>query len=294
MKCFVSASACVLVTLVVLSSCKNSSSLDSSAKSDWENPAEDDKARSYVVDWSCEPKQFGQKAEKVVAYQEEYCEWKTEKTTDNEKVCRFTSSFDDSRDFSLNSRGETPFNTIPAALYLVSSCAENATSRLEKNLGIGKLCAGLPDACVAERNSDPEICDKVRWVTKERFEKRLDYCVDQLPVVESQKTDRPLMQFGLLTELPENCSYATDDQTEVKCTIPKEEDCFSIAGQLRVGLRVYTKAAGSKAELPNSNACYQPMISEVPSEEESAENSLDNPSQISSRPAIPRPNVNAQ
>lgn len=264
------------LTFLLLAACKNSASQDSVTKSDWEKEAEADKARSYVVDWSCEPKQFGRAAEKTVEYQEEYCEWRVEKTTKTEKVCRFTSSFDETRDFSLNSRGQTPFNTIGAARYLVDSCADNATDRLEKKLGSGKLCSGLPDACVAERNSDPEICDKIRWTTKERFEKRLDYCVDQLPVRDSDKTETPFMQFGLLTDLPENCSFATEDKTEVLCTVAKNEDCFSVAGQLRVGLRVYTKAADSEAELPIADACYQPLITEVPEEETSEEISVTN------------------
>ncbi|MES2744700.1 MAG: hypothetical protein V4655_04695 [Bdellovibrionota bacterium] len=247
-------------------SCKDSSTDSSHVKSDWENAQEPDQTRTYVVDWSCEPKQYGKKAEKEVSYQEEYCEWKTVKTdkAKDEKTCRFTASFDTSRKFHLNSRDQTPFNTLEAALYLVESCADNATSRLEKGLGTGKLCAGLPDACVKERNSDPEICDKIRWTTKERFENRLDYCVDQLPVVANQRTEKPFLQFGLLTEIPANCQYTTDDKTELDCTVPAEESCFSVAGQLRVGLRVHTKPLDSKAELPSADACYQPLVTEIP------------------------------
>src|SRR6478609_4942390 len=112
----------------------------SQVKSDWEEPATKGKSRSYVVDWACEPKRYGAVAETAVKDQEEYCEWKVVKTTATEKTCRFTSSFDTKRDFYLNSRGKTSFNSISAARYLVDLCTENAEGRLKAGQTAGSLC----------------------------------------------------------------------------------------------------------------------------------------------------------
>jgi hypothetical protein len=259
-----------LAFLLILS-CTKTPTHPSSTKSDWENAQQADKSRTYVVDWSCEPKRFGSSAESNVGDQEEYCEWQTVKVENSERTCRFTTSFDTTRSFHLNSREETPFNTVDAARILVQSCAENATARLEKGLGTGKLCSDIPNDCVDGRNSDPEICDKIRWTTKERFEKRLDYCVDQLPTDSFQTTTKPLMQFGILTDIPANCRYTTDDKTEVDCTVPADESCFSIAGQLRVGLRVHTRPFDSEAKLPTDDACYRPSATQSTESTESRE-----------------------
>ena len=69
----------------------------------------------------------------------------------------------------------------------------------------------------------------------------------------------PAIAIGILTGLPENCTYATDDKTEVTCTVPAEDTCFSVAGQLRVGMRVQTKAKTDlAAKLPATRECYVP------------------------------------
>ncbi|MBC7531856.1 MAG: hypothetical protein H7318_09775 [Oligoflexus sp.] len=231
----------------------------SAVKSDWEEIATEGKSRSYAIDWACEPKRYGAASEKTIKDQEEYCEWKVVKTTATEKTCRFTTSFDETRDFYLNSRGKTPINSIGAARYLVDLCTKNATEHLEAGKTAGALCAGIPEGCVDGRNSDPEICTKVRWATGERFAGNIDFCVDKLIQRDSIILDEPLMQFGLLSELPENCTYATEDHTEVVCTVPVEDTCFSVAGQLRPGMRVQTKAkADTIATLPVARECYVP------------------------------------
>ncbi len=227
-------------------------------KSDWEELQVEGQTRSYVVDWSCEPKRFGSAAETAIKNQEEYCEWKTVKTTSTEKTCRFTSSFDRKRDFYLNSRGKTSVNSISAARYLVDLCAENALDRLQSGQTIGSLCNGVTSGCVNGRNSDPEICSKVRWAVGEKYKGNIDFCVDKLAARDSTLLDAPLMQFGLLVDIPENCQYSADDKTEVLCTIPAEDDCFSVAGQLRPGLRVQTKVKTGGAKLPAARECYVP------------------------------------
>jgi hypothetical protein len=231
----------------------------SEVKSDWEEPAVEGKPRSYVVDWACEPKRYGEASEKTVKNQEEYCEWKITKQTATEKTCRFTASFDRNRDFYLNSRGKTPINSISAARYLVDLCSNDAERRLKQGLSVGSLCSGIPEGCVSGRNSDPEICSKVRWATGERYKGNIDFCVDKLTQRDSIVLDQPLIQFGILTEIPENCTYATDDKTEVVCNVPAEDTCFSVAGQLRLGLRVQTKAkADTETKLPSTRECFVP------------------------------------
>jgi len=253
----------LMASLAALSfsfSCKESAMPTSASdvKSDWEELQVDGEARSYVIDWSCEPKRFGAKAEKTISNQEEYCEWKTEKVTDTEKTCRFTTSFNRKKDFFLNSRGKTSVNSISAARFLVDLCTENALRRLKSGQSVGTLCNGVSTGCVNGRNSDPEICSKVRWAVGERYNDRIDFCVDKLTQRDSTILPDPLMQFGLLVDIPDNCSYTSDDHTEVLCTVPAEDDCFSVAGQLRVGMRVQTKAKGSEAELPATRECYVP------------------------------------
>lgn len=230
----------------------------STQNSDWEGPEVKDKTRNFVVDWSCQPKRFGVTAETRVIGQEEYCEWQVVKETDDEKVCRFTSSFDKTRDFYLNSRGKTEFNTIGAARYLVDVCAGNALERLQKGKTVGSLCSGVSEGCVAGRNSDPEICSRVRWAVGERYNDKIDFCINNLAAGDEVESSEPLMQFGILTELPENCAFATDDKTEVLCTIPKEDDCFAISGELRLGLRVEVKPRESELTLGAAKQCYVP------------------------------------
>lgn len=261
-----------VLSLVACNKGDNKSASNSQVKSDWETVPEVDpnepidptipvvsKPKTYVIDWACEPKRYGSAAEANIKYQEEYCEWKTVKTTATEKTCRFTASFDTKRDFYLNSRGKTSVNSISAARYLVDVCNENAISRLEQGKSVGSLCTGVSSGCVNGRNSDPEICSKVRWAAGEKYAGNIDFCVDKLTQRDSILLPEPLMQFGLLTDLPENCTYATDDHTEVTCTVPAEDDCFSAAGQLRVGVRVQTVAAtDTLAELPATRECYRP------------------------------------
>lgn len=250
-----------IASLAFSFACKQESAPTSAStvKSDWEAVAVEGEARSYVIDWACEPKRYGAAAEKTIKNQEEYCEWKTVATTATEKTCRYTTSFDRTRDFYLNSRGKTPVNSISAARYLVDICAEDALQRLESGKSVGSLCTGVPQGCVNGRNSDPEICTKVRWATGEHYVGNIDFCVDKLTTRDSILLDEPLMQFGLLTELPENCSFATEDKTEVTCVIPPEDDCFSMTGQLRPGMRVQTKGAADElAVLPPTRECYRP------------------------------------
>ncbi len=246
------------ILLTLLSSCQEQPRTWSREKSDWEAPADTNELRNYIVDWACEPKQWGNAAEKKISGQDEYCEWRTEKVTTTEKQCRFTTSFDDSRDFSLNSRNQTPFNTIAAARYLVRDCNSIALKQIKAGKPAGKLCSGLTEGCKSSRNSDPEICDKVRWASSEKFAKRIDYCIDQLSPSDAVSTPQALISFGLLTDLPDNCVFNAEDHTEVLCTIPVEDDCFSVAGQLRPGLRVITKSSGSIATLPKSKQCFTP------------------------------------
>ena len=281
--------ALLLATLFLASACSNSDSTEESSstvKSDWLEEATPGGMRSYGIDWSCEPKQFGASAETKLNHQDEYCEWKVVKTTATEKLCRFTVSFDRSRDFYLNSRGKTPINSIAAARKLVRDCSGIALSRLKKGQSAGKLCSNLTSGCVAGRNSDPEICDKTRWATGERYKGNIDYCVDQLSPSDWTSTERPLMQFGVLTDIPENCEFADEEKTELLCTLPPKDTCFSIAGQIRVGLRVITKARAVAAEVPatfensedeeifgnsspaNGSGIETPLVEELPSTRE--------------------------
>ncbi|RZA27175.1 MAG: hypothetical protein EOP10_01110 [Proteobacteria bacterium] len=259
----------IMATLTLVSACNNSktdSEPTSDVKSDWSTEATPGGVRTYAIDWACEPKQYGSSAETKPAYQDEYCEWKTVRTTATEKQCRFTVSFDKSRDFFLNSRGKTPFNTISAARQIVRDCNGIALSRLKKGQTAGKLCSGITSGCVAGRNSDPEICDKTRWAVGEKYKGNIEFCVDQLAPSDFVSTPRPLMQFGVLADIPENCQYSDNTKTELLCTIPAEDDCFSIAGQIRVGLRVITKAASTDNELssaageslPAARECFTP------------------------------------
>jgi hypothetical protein len=266
--------ATLMATLALASACNGSkpaSESVSATQSDWLTQATPAGVRTYAIDWSCEPKQFGASAETKPAQQDEYCEWKTVRTTATEKQCRFTVSFDKSRDFHLNSRGKTPFNTISAARQIVRDCNDIALSRLKKGQTPGKLCSGITSGCVAGRNSDPEICDKTRWAVGEKYKGNIQFCVDQLSPSDLISTPRPLMQFGVLADIPENCEYSDNTKTELLCTIPAEDDCFSIAGQIRVGLKVVTKAlpgSGSSVEatggladtsgLPSSRECFTP------------------------------------
>jgi hypothetical protein len=264
----------LLASLAVLSlvACNNGdikSASNSQTQSDWETvPAAEptlptepavSKPKSYVIDWACEPKRYGVASEASIKYQEEYCEWKVVKTTASVKTCRFTTSFDNKRDFYLNSRGKTPVNSISAARYLVDLCNEDALYRLGQGKSVGSLCTGVPSGCVNGRNSDPEICSKVRWATGEKYNGNIDFCVDKLTQRDSIVLPEPLIQFGLLTDLPEGCTYATDDKTEVLCNIPAEDECFSVAGQLRPGMRVQTVATtDTLSELPAARECYRP------------------------------------
>lgn len=233
----------MLATLALASACNSSPSEQTSAtQSDWETPASAGGLRTYGIDWSCEPKQYGSSAETRVGNQDEYCEWKTVKTTATEKTCRFTVSFDTSRDFHLNSRGKTPFNSIPAARQLVQDCNSIALRRLKSGQAAGKLCSGIEDGCVSGRNSDPEICDKTRWAAGEKYKGNIEFCIDNLTPSGYSATSKPLMAFGVLADIPENCEYSDDEHTELLCTVPAEDTCFSIAGQIRVGLRVVTKS----------------------------------------------------
>ena len=255
MRRFLSSSLFVILAILALASaCNNSDTaeeLSSTVKSDWLGEASPAGVRSYGVDWSCEPKQFGASAETRIKNQDEYCEWKTVKTTATEKLCRFTVSFDRSRDFYLNSRGMTPVNSIAAARRLVKDCNNIALSRLKKGQTPGKLCSGINNGCVSGRNSDPEICDKIRWATGERYKGNIDYCVDQLSPNDWTSTEQALMQFGVVSDIPQNCEFADEEKTELLCTIPPEDTCFSTAGQIRVGLRVVTKAKVVEAEDPS-------------------------------------------
>ena len=249
----------LVVATFLLPACNEVQTLKTTVKSDWEAPAGPDGLRAYVVDWACEPKQFGNAAEKRISGQDEYCEWRTEKVTATEKICRFTSSFDKGRDFYLNSRHQTQFNSTEAARTLVEDCNRIAVSRLNANQPAGNLCSGVTDGCLAKRNSDPEICDKIRFVAAEKHGKRLDFCIDQLASTEGMSTPAPLLVFGILTALPDNCVFATDDHTEVTCTIPLADECFSVTGQLRPGLRVLTQPiTPSTLALPKRDACYVP------------------------------------
>ncbi len=234
----------LMATLALASACNNSSMKNgesSNLKSDWLTETSPGGLRTYAIDWSCEPKQYGSASETKANYQDEYCEWKIVKQTATEKTCKFTTSFDKTRDFYLNSRGKTPVNSIPAARQLVRDCNSIALSRLKKGQTPGNLCSGITSGCVSGRNSDPEICDKVRWAVGEKYKGNIEFCVDQLSQSDFISTPRPLMQFGILANIPENCEFADEEHTELLCTIPSDETCFSIAGQIRVGLHVVTK-----------------------------------------------------
>lgn len=278
----------IMATLVLASACNSSPSdneQDSTTKSDWETELTEGGLRTYAIDWACEPKQFGASAETKFANQDEYCEWKVEKTTASEKICRFTTSFDRSRDFHLNSRGKTPQNSIEAARQLVEDCNGIALRRLKSGQSAGKLCSGIENGCVSGRNSDPEICDKVRWAVGEKYKGNIEFCVDNLAPWGYPTPKKPLMQFGVLADIPENCEFADEEQTELRCTVAPEDSCFSIAGQIRVGIHVQTKSKAAPAtefeetddifnedestngsglepaapaELPSAKACYVP------------------------------------
>jgi len=230
----------------------------STLASDWGQPAIQGNLRSYVVDWSCEPKRYGAKAETSIAFQEEYCEWTVIKQSETEKTCAFTTSFEYQRSFYLNSRRVTPFNTTGAARALIDACAADATRRLTEGLSPGSLCKDVEGSCAPGRNSDPEICTRIRDVVEQRFEEKIDFCIESLSPDESIFIIKPMIQFGLLTDIPSNCRYSQNDQTEIHCTIPKDDDCFSIAGQLRPGLRVQTRAQNAHMLLPEAERCYVP------------------------------------
>ncbi|MCX6129482.1 MAG: hypothetical protein NTX25_10525, partial [Proteobacteria bacterium] len=232
----------LMIMSSVLLSCGPLKTHSSQQHSDWEGPAAEDASRTYVVDWACEPKQYGSDAEKDISMQEEYCEWKSEKLSDTEKTCRFTSSFDNSRDFYLNSRKQTEFNSIFAAQELRDNCSKLSACLVADKKSEGHLCTGVDsDNCVRERNSDPEICDKLRWVTKENYNGNLNFSIAHMPAGTPDFSPEPLVQLGLLATLPENCHYTKPDKTEVACTIPIEDECYSMSGQLRAGIQVETK-----------------------------------------------------
>jgi len=227
--------------------------------SDWQGAAAPDGSRAYVIDWACEPKRFGGSAEEDISHQEEYCEWRSVATMLNtnakEKVCQFTSSFDHTRDFYLNSRGRTGINSIGAAQQLRDDCSAVATRHLKRGQAVGHNCSevgGVGGGCVAERNSDPEICDKVRFVVGQKYYGKFNFCIDQMPPDYANSSSLPLMRLGMLTSLPKGCVYSQADHTEVSCRVAEDLSCFALSGQLRVGIRVLTtvvKAVGEDTPL---------------------------------------------
>ena len=232
-------------------SCKARQESQSATKSDFEGPADTSGSRNYVIDWPCEPKRYDSSAETELSEQDEYCEWRVEQGQANQKQCRFTTSFDSSRDFFLNSRGATRFNSIGAAQALRDDCATTALKRLGKGLAAGRNCSSISaNNCVATRNSDPEICDKVRWVVGQNYNKKLDFAIDQMPPNGKDYSKMTLMRLNLLTSLPAGCQYSRPDKTEVLCTIDRSRDCFSLTGQMRASIRVVTTPFGSKAAAP--------------------------------------------
>ncbi len=231
----------ILVT--ALTGCGDGRGPESKLSSDWQGAAAPDGSRTYVIDWACEPKRFGGSAEVYVDQQEEYCEWRLVRKGAAGDVCQFTTSFDDHREFYLNSRGQTDINSVSAAQMLRDDCSSVALKRLKAGKGVGHNCAEISQhggGCVPERNSDPEICDKVRFVVGEKYHRELDFSIDQMPPDNVEHTTMPLMRLGLLTALPKNCTFSQADHTEVNCSVPAGTSCFSLSGQLRVGVRVLT------------------------------------------------------
>jgi hypothetical protein len=216
-----------------------------------------------VVDWPCAPRRFGISAETTVNHQEEYCEWKVEQSSDKETVCRFTSSFDNRRDFYLNSRGQTLFNTITAAQDLRDACMATTLLRLANNQSPGEQCSDIsPDDCIPTRFSDPEICEKIRWVTTQNFNKLLNFTIEDMPKESTELSPSPLMRFGLGGGLPPGCHYSQLDQTEVQCVVPTGTPCLTVAGRLKVGLRVLTTpySGPMTATLPASDDSTSKVI----------------------------------
>ncbi len=232
--------SCVVSALAV-TACQDEAPAPARLLSDWEAPPAADGSRPYVIDWACQPKRFDSSAETEIYEQEEYCEWRVVATDDTTKTCQFTTSFDNSRDFYLNSRGRTRFNSVGAAQELRDACAEVALARLRQGKPVGQNCTNVSaGGCVPGRNSDPEICSRVRYMVGQNYNQVLDFTIDQMPAGSTRFTKLPLMRMGLLTALPAGCAYSQADKTEVTCSVPKESSCFALTGQLRVGLRVLT------------------------------------------------------
>lgn len=236
----------VMSGLLIIPACMHRNSTDSYLRSDWQGPASADGSRKYAIDWSCEPKRYDISAETSSSEQEEYCEWHTitpppNGTPAGKKVCMFTTSFDNTRPFYLNSTGQTPINSIGAAQALRDDCAKTALARRAAGQSVGHNCSAIQaDNCVPERNSDPEICDKIRFTVGQQYDKNLNFQIDQMPPDSTEFSPMPLMRIGLLTGLPANCTYSQSDQTEVLCTIDASTTCFSVAGQLRPSIQVLT------------------------------------------------------
>jgi hypothetical protein len=231
---------------LVFLACRGTTGPVSATKSDWEGPAAADGSRNYDIDWSCEPKRYDSSAETTPYKQEEYCEWQTVTpapagTPAGKKACMFTTSFDNSRSFYLNSRGATPINSIGAAQALRDDCAHTALKKRQAGQQAGHNCSAIQaQNCVPERNSDPEICDKVRYVVGQNFDKKLNFQIDQMPDDGTDFSPMPLMRLNLLTGLPDGCTYSQPDKTEVICNVDESATCFSMAGQMRPSIRVIT------------------------------------------------------
>ena len=255
------------LALIVMGGCGPRLEPNSALFSDWQEPALPDGSRAYVIDWACEPKRFGGSAEQDISEQEEYCEWRSLSnglsSGATEKVCQFTSSFDHTRDFYLNSRGRTGINSIGAAQQLRDDCSAVATRHLKRGQAVGHNCSEVGEfggGCVAERNSDPEICDKVRFVVGQKYHGIFNFSIDQMPPNNADSSPLPLMRLGLLTSLPRGCAFSQADHTEVSCRVAANLSCFTLSGQLRVGVRVLTTLIKAKGEdTPMGFGAREPM-----------------------------------
>jgi len=250
-------SSIVCLLFSMAPACKHTATRSAGTQSAWAESVQADGTRRYVIDWSCLSRQFGTTADEEappgdydpnVSRQDEYCEWKLISVTDTQKICKFSTSFDNARDFYLNSRGVTPVNSIGAARQLASDCTTKAKERMVNPSfkgSPGNHCEGFhandgTGGCVAKRNSDPEICDKVRWAVSMNAKQKINFAIDSMPPPLTDFGTQPLVRLGLISALPNNCNYSMDDKTEVTCTVAKGQLCASVASDLRAGIRVVT------------------------------------------------------
>ena len=230
------------------------------------------------IDWACAGK--GKRNNTGANSQEEYCEWTRKPvafrgqvfsnstgsivSSDLPQACVFTTSFDQTRSFFLTQRvvgnpnkfnnKQDPFwaTQFNSYAFLVGGREPDNGVPRDGIIGhciTGKKCSG-PN-CVADRASDPQICQTLNTLAGRQCKVDINYQV--APVVTAGAVPSGRMgdqivkpQLKIARELESTCSFATDpklasgrvdpnqERTLVVCDARGITNCDSLADRINV------------------------------------------------------------